>query len=373
MKEFKEISLADKKYFELFIGKRILKKEIWKKEKEHEIPLYSANIFVPFGFVKKSNIEDFNNDFVLWGIDGNFDFNLIKKGNKFATTDHCGTIRIKDENLVPEFIVYSLYLIKNKHGLDRSLRSSLENMKKKIRLKIPIVKYDSKQDKFIFDKVYQLEIAKKFNLLKDINEKISTLKQSLSSKVTYDFEKIKTRKVTVEELFDMPPTNSGITRKFCLIHKGNIPVYGCSKDGTSTLGFIKDNLKNVRYYSNCISYNRNGSVGYFFYRQEKFSTNEDHRVLKLKDKYEDKIDLEYMKYLLEIVIRELGYEFSNKLGKEKIRNIYIPIPIKDNTNFDLTKQKEMRDKLKDMKNIKSDLETRLSELNAYCLNVDLLG
>ena len=123
---------------------------------------------------------------------------------------------------------------------------------------------------------------------------------------------------------------------------------------------------------NCISYNRNGSVGYFFYRKEKFSTNEDHRVLSLKEKYKKKIDLEYMKYLLEIVIREMGYEFSNKLGKERIRNIYITIPVKDDKEFDLIKQKEMANKLKEMESIKLDLETKINELSELCANIDLL-
>jgi len=372
MTEFEEISLSNDKYFELFIGKRVLKKDLWGKE-ENEIPLYSANIFKPFGYVKKSNISDFSNDFVLWGIDGNFEFNLIKKDNKFATTDHCGTIRIKDNNLIPEYIVYSLYLARKKHGLDRSLRSSLENMGKKIKLKIPIVSYDEKNHRYIFDKDYQLKIAKKFNLLNEMKDKISSMKIISDSKVTFNFEKIKSKKVTVEDIFDMPPTNSKITKKFCFKNKGHIPVYGCSKEGTSTLGYIKDNLLGVRYYENSISYNRNGSVGFFFYRRERYSTNEDHRVLSLKEGLKDCIDLEYMKYLLEIVIREMGYEFTNKLGKEKIRSIYISIPINKNGNFDLSKQKNMASKLKEISSIKKDLEMRLNDLTDYCSNIDLLN
>ncbi len=88
----KEISLKDKEYFELFIGKRVLKRQIFRSK--GKIPVYSANVFKPFGYLEKGNIEDFSHDYVLWGIDGNFEFNIIKKGIKFATTDHCGAIKV---------------------------------------------------------------------------------------------------------------------------------------------------------------------------------------------------------------------------------------------------------------------------------------
>ena len=85
---FKEIYLNDDQYFELFIGKRVLKSEIFNNN--GKIPLYSANVFEPFGFVDKSNIVDITHDYILWGIDGDFKFNLIKKSGKLRHADKSG-------------------------------------------------------------------------------------------------------------------------------------------------------------------------------------------------------------------------------------------------------------------------------------------
>ena len=374
MKKFQEILLNDKKYFNLLIGKRVLKKAIRGNEEKYDIPVYSANIFTPFGFVNKSNISDFNNDFVLWGIDGEFGFNLIKKNNKFATTDHCGIIRLKDDNLIPEFIVYSLYQAKHKHGYDRSLRPSLENMKK-IKLQIPIIEYDSKNNRYIFDKDYQLDIAKKFNLLKEINDRISVLKQTLSSKVTFDFERINTKNLTVEEIFDLKKTTnrSSFTMKFVNRHKGGIPVYSASKDETLVnYGYVRDNLPNVKYFEDCMTWNIDGFIGKAFYRKGCFSLSEKVIPLILKDQYKDSIDYKYVKYILEEKAVELGLSFSNKAGKSRIKDISIPFPLNENNKLDLNKQKEISNKLKEMENIKMDLETKIDEVNAFCSNIDLI-
>lgn len=55
-----------------------------------------------FGYTDKSNISKFDMPFVLWGINSYFEFNIIPKEVKFATTYHCGSIRLKDEHIIPE-------------------------------------------------------------------------------------------------------------------------------------------------------------------------------------------------------------------------------------------------------------------------------
>ena len=122
----KIISLNNKKYFELFIGKRILKRDLLNMN--GNIPIYSANVFKSIGNHTHSNIDNFNYNCVVWGIDGDFEFNYINKDNPFRTTDHCGTIRIKDDNILSEYLMIQLENAKYKYGFDRELRSSLKNM-----------------------------------------------------------------------------------------------------------------------------------------------------------------------------------------------------------------------------------------------------
>lgn len=129
------VSLNDKSLFELSIGKRLLKKDFFQKD--GFIPAYSTNVNVPFAFTKMTNISDFSLPYVIWGIDGDFEFNIMNSGVKFATTDHCGTIKIKSMRIDPVFLMYSLKQIKHQYGFDRGLRASLTNMKK-IEISIPL-------------------------------------------------------------------------------------------------------------------------------------------------------------------------------------------------------------------------------------------
>jgi hypothetical protein len=169
----KTASLADENLFELFVGNRLLKRNHFNVT--GEISAYSTNVFDPFLHVKETNINDFNAPYVIWGIDGKFEFNVIEPGIKFATTDHCGAIKIKTDKINPHFLAYKLGQIKHLYGFDRGLRASLRNMKK-IEISIPV---DDNND---FDLNVQRVIAKNFILLnsfkknlKEINDRLNML------------------------------------------------------------------------------------------------------------------------------------------------------------------------------------------------------
>lgn len=163
------------------------------------------------------------------------------------------------------------------------------------------------------------------------------------------------QKIEIGIVFDFPETTSKITKKFCTFHKGTIPVYASSKDENSTLGFIQDNLKGVKYYENCLSWNRNGSVGYVFIRNHKFSTNEDHRTLIIKDRYKSGLDPLYLKFEIERQLFLTGFSYLNKCGVDKIKEVGILIPVKENGEFDLEQQRSIANKYNKIKELKADL------------------
>jgi type I restriction-modification system DNA methylase subunit len=163
----KEIGLDDGKIFELSIGQRVLKKEVFQSK--GTVPVYSSNVFKPFGFLKELNesITDFKLNYVLWGIDGNFEFNVKRIGEKFAVTDHCGAIKILDPKIIPEYLVYQLEIKKYEMGFDRTLRASLANMKT-VTLNMPVRSDGS------FDEQRQLELVQKYSFLKGMREDIQS-------------------------------------------------------------------------------------------------------------------------------------------------------------------------------------------------------
>ena len=149
---FTTLSLGDESYFSLKIGERVLKKDALEKG----IPVYSANVTAPFAYVAESNLSDFGADSILWGIDGNFDWNRIKMSVKFASTDHCGRMQLKSKLLDPEFVYYYLQSTRHDYGFDRVFRANLENVRKLVTIKVPIKKNGD------FDLDAQKKIAKRY-------------------------------------------------------------------------------------------------------------------------------------------------------------------------------------------------------------------
>ena len=147
-----KLSLGDETYFRLSIGERVLTTE----HVESGVPVYSANALSPFGHVVKSNLENFEQPSLLWGIDGNFDWNLIASGEAFATTDHCGRLQLQDPLLDPEYVFCYLWSTRASYGFDRVFRASLRNMKADVEVVVPL---DS-EGKFSLDR--QREIARAF-------------------------------------------------------------------------------------------------------------------------------------------------------------------------------------------------------------------
>ena len=358
--ELKEILLNDKSYFELSIGKRIVKKDIVKFS--GNIPIYSANVFKPVGFSNKSNISNFDNNFVLWGIDGDFEFNAIPKNTPFISTDHCGVIRILSDNILPKYLMIQLESVKHIYGFDRGLRASLRNMSK-VKISIPIDKNGN------IDIEKQKEVIDRYNVIQEIKKQIKEYRekiQEINVEIEEQYELLSLKRI--DDIFDLPSIK-GLTKTFIRNNKGNIPVYG-GKVNDEPIGFIKDNLEGVKYFENCLGWNREGSVGYVFIHKEKFTTNDHHRPLIIKKDYKKQIDLTYSRMVIENVLMQQGFRWSKTASKEKVAKIKVPFPIKPNNEFDLEAQKEIADKYKKIEEIKQIIGNELKKIEETKINYE---
>jgi hypothetical protein len=127
------VRLGDKAHFSISIGERVLIAD----HVNAGIPVYSANAMVPFGYVEKSNLDDFASPSILWGIDGNFDINFIPAGEPFATTDHCGRLQITNPDIDPGYVYWNLRTTRERYGFDRVFRASLTNVSAEVEVTIP--------------------------------------------------------------------------------------------------------------------------------------------------------------------------------------------------------------------------------------------
>lgn len=259
-----------------------------------------------------------------------------------------------EKNDLPEMIdlfgEFQVYKLKDKV-------KEIEN--KSLRCKIqPIEKFDPEKS-WCVDRWWTQEEKVNLGIEKEIEvlspeeffEKLQNTKKTFEitlnefgeilKKKSEKHKKIKFKSIKINELFDFPETNSGITKAFCNDNKGSIPVYASSKDEKSTLGFIGDNISGVKYYGNCLSWNRNGSVGYVFIRNHRFATNEDHRAMILKKEKESLLDKSYLKFEIERELFINGFSFLDKCGISKIQKVLINIPVNQTGEFDLGLQTEV--------------------------------
>jgi len=95
---------------------------------EYKIPVYSANVKEPFGKINDLLIKDFSIPSVLWGIDGDWMVNFIPSDIEFYPTDHCGVLRVKDDEVSPKYLAYLLEIEGKKVNFSRSLRASIDRI-----------------------------------------------------------------------------------------------------------------------------------------------------------------------------------------------------------------------------------------------------
>jgi type I restriction enzyme M protein len=163
------LSLGDETIFSMEIGERLLSGEGLSSG----VPIYSANVFRPFTFVKTSNLKSFERDSIIWTIDNaNFDWNIIPKGIVFATTDHCGRLLVKRDDLDPEYIYYFLQATRAQYGFDWSFRSSMGTIRALVTVDVPIDKEGN------FDLAFQKALARRYRKLRALKrDTMSALSQ----------------------------------------------------------------------------------------------------------------------------------------------------------------------------------------------------
>ena len=350
-----EVSLNDKTLFDLSIGKRLLRKDYM--EASGRIPAYSSNVFCPFVYTSYSNVEDFSVPYVLWGIDGTFEFNVMPIGEQFAYTDHCGVIKIKNPKINPYYLAYTLEENKHKYGFDRGLRASLSNMKS-VKVSIPV---DASGE---FDESAQASIADSMLGMRQIRNNLSEKRTNIADiKVVLEDENYKYSYFPLTDILEPIKGLSKYTKKYGNLHGGPYPVYSASSKKALTY------IDTFDYDGKYMTWSTNGFAGTILVLDGKFSINGDRGVLIPKDDRTD-IDLDYMKFTLEPLFRDLakgrkgdnGEDEFTKLYPSMLKDIMVPIPVDEYGSIDLYAQKEIAAKYLAIEQSKDEVISKLDAL-----------
>lgn len=167
------LNSADK--FDISIGRRVLATEVSTKPQANFLPVFSANVFEPFGFIEKDLLQDFSLPSVLWGIDGDWLVNYIDKNQPFYPTDHCGVIRVKTDDINAKYLSFALRQIGIEQRFSRSYRASTERIKALI-LQLPSIEVQNAMVKQIIELEQQIQKAEQ------IIEQTAERKKSVLSK-----------------------------------------------------------------------------------------------------------------------------------------------------------------------------------------------
>lgn len=286
------------------------------------------------------------------------------KGEKFATTDHCGAIKILNEKINPLFVAYTLEQNKHLYGFDRGLRASLTNMKK-VSINVPVDKNGE------FDYKIQEDIAAVLSCIEQMKailvDKCVNLK---NINIRFIDEAYEFKYIALPSLLKRVKGKSKYTKKYGQLNKGKYPVYSASS--SSPLAYIDT----YDYDGEFLSWSTNGFAGTISVFDEKFSINGDRGLLLPKDDRKD-LDLYYLKYVLEPMFREMakgrkgdnGVDEFTKLYPSMLEEIMIPMPIDENGEISLALQKEIAQKYKTIFETTNDVISNIRRVVEQRINI----
>jgi type I restriction-modification system DNA methylase subunit len=188
-----------------------------------------------------------------------------------------------------------------------------------------------------------------------------TKEKKYKTKIVYVTDTTKDGEITQEGIFEAEKGNAKYTKKYMHDHQGEFPVYSSQ---TSNLGEI-GSIDTFDYDEECFTWTTDGTyVGTVFYRNGKFSITTHCGILRVKPEYKNKVDFEYLNFILNQTLPnyKLGEGSNKRLGTERMKEVQIEIPIDENGEFDLDKQREIADKHKKIEEIKEKLKDNYEKM-----------
>ncbi len=336
-------------------------------------PVYSSQT-TNSGMVFHIDSYDYDNDnynrCITWTSDGAKAGTVFIRDNKFSMTTHCGAIFLKEEYKNTIDIDYIYFYLKSnlhKYAIGEDNKRVTKDKMASVEVPIPYIN-DS-----MIDYSKQLKLSKKQLKIEKIKNNIKSLNNKFASyDVDLVFDEFAFEKKTLDEIFDFTfASNSSLfTRKVVNNNKGAIPCYGASTDPNEVgYGYIADNLKGVKYYENCLTINRNGSVGYVHYRKNKFTLSMDVTPLILKSELKEKYSYEYLMYVINQNVKFYNFGFGKKAGKNRIKRIEIDVPIDSSGDINLESQKVIAEKYHTITRIKKTIISKMESLYKNEINL----
>lgn len=184
---------------------------------------------------------------------------------------------------------------------------------------------------------------------------------------------MKLQNIKLIEIVDPVRGNSAYTKEYGDKNKGEYPVYSASN--TLPLTYIDS----YDYDGEYLTWSTNGFGGFLRIISGKFSVNGDRGVLIPKKNVG--IDIWYLKYALQPVLRELAKGRRGDKGKNEftkvplaiIKKVCVDVPVDLNDNISIEAQGILIKKYKTIELLQNFAKTHISELNDTAINIPILS
>ena len=320
-----------------------------------EYEVYTGSTLKSFGFL---NTYDYDKQNLSFTTDGEYAGTLKVLSGKYNVGGHRAILLKKDSNLNLDYFKYILQPIFYSRVKPGDVPSvSWEKHLKDIEIEIPINKdgdYDIEEQSRIAKILKQIE-NEKIVLQKKKNRLLSTLiKDNL-------LENFNASEYNLTDYFIPQRGNSKYTKTYCQNNPGEYPVF--SANNSAPLGY----RSTYDYDGIYLTISVNGIAGKITKKEGKFSINADRVILIPKN---NAIDLDYIRYSIEPILRSKvkgrkGHDGQNEFTKlpfEIIEKIKIKIPINNDRELDIAKQKEIANKYRKIEEIKRNISTQIDML-----------
>lgn len=323
-----------------------------------EYEVFTGSTLTKFASI---NTYDYDEPNLTFTTDGEYAGTLKVLTGKYNVGGHRRILIKKDKNIDLDYfaiLLQPLFYQNVKKGDVPSV--NWDKQLSKLVVKIPIKEDNS------YDIEKQKEIANKYEALKKKKQILINKTALLESlKIEIAEKQVKMLDLSFNNMFKLE-RGYIISKSHISNNKGLFPVYSTQKE---IFGHINSFMKDGKY----LLWNTDGLAGYIKITNGKFSYTNIVGIMIPTNRYDmSLISYEYLKYYLEPIFRNhrkgrMGVNGKNeytKLNSTMIKNldIKIPIPIKEDGNFDLEKQKEIAQKFAMIENIKNDLCNKITDL-----------
>lgn len=315
-------------------------------------------ILSPLGYV---DFFDYEKDSITWARNGFAGF-LTVHTDRFSINYDRGILIPKDDNLYLPYVKMVLEPIlrsiavgrRGPDGEDEFTKVYLSTIEE-IEILMPIDidgKVSLETQRAIWDNLQvQRDVQAEIKLL---STKINSLKIDLGNEIAQKKE------LRLWEIFTIKKGSAAYTKAYIKKCPGIYPLFSSQTTDNGVIGTIDK----YDYDEECITWTTDGiNAGTVFLRSGKFSMTTHCGALFLKDEYKDIIDLEYLFFFLNGILRKKAYgEQNRRVTRTIIERIIVPVPVDENGKTDMVEQKKIVNKLKIINYIQNDISGQFQKI-----------